>query len=188
MNLRINSPGGLIHDSFAVYNMIKQSPMEITAYIDGLAASCASWVPLACNKVFITPQSEMMIHDPYTMMMGGSDDLRKEATHLDSLKSTIVNIYTEKTGMEKSKIESMMKEGTWMNGTEAVNNGFADDFSEQSMAAACVFDLSILSNIPKGFLKYQNALNTGVYFAEKNAAGEDLVARELKKINDNFKR
>lgn len=169
MNLRINSPGGIVHDGFTIYNALKDSPLEITAYIDGLAASCASWIAMAANKTLASPQSEMMIHNAWGIVLGTSEEMRKEADHLDSLTGMIAGIYAAKTGMKEDEIKTMMNATTWMSGAEAVELGFADELTEQSMAAACAFDLDpdILPGLPSSFKAYQTAL-------KKRAAEQSL--------------
>lgn len=158
MNLRINSPGGVIHDAFAIFNFLKSSPLDITSYVDGIAASCASWIPMATNRIMMPKRSEMMIHEAWGFVCGTADDMRNESTHIDSLQSMIVNTYAEKTGMKPEKITEMMKATTYMTGEDAVEMGFADELCEPSGASACVFDLSLLPNLPRGFEKYQDAL------------------------------
>jgi ATP-dependent Clp endopeptidase proteolytic subunit ClpP len=159
LNLRINSPGGYIHDGFAIYNCLKRSGLEIDVYIDGLAASCASFIAMAGRKVYMPLHSEMMIHDPWSIIMGDAEDMRTEASHLDSLKEMIVDIYAQKTGLEDGAIKSMMNKQTWLNGEKCVALGFADELIEESKAAACMFELDsdMLPGLPEGFKKLQNA-------------------------------
>jgi enoyl-CoA hydratase/carnithine racemase len=107
------------------------------------------------------PQTaEVMIHDPWSLVIGGAGDMRKEADHLDSLKAMIANIYANKTGIDIGEINQMMETETWMDGEEAVELGFADKLLETSRAAACAFelDLELLPGLPEKFINYQNAL------------------------------
>lgn len=160
-NLRLNSQGGFIHDGFAMYNAIKQSPIEINAYIDALAASTASWVAMACNKVYMAANSEMMIHDPWSYVVGKSEDMRSEADHLDSLKTMIINTYAEKTGLEPKKIAKMMAATTWMDGAKAVELGFADGVVNSSKTVASNFarlPLSAIPGVPDDVVKRQAAI------------------------------
>lgn len=160
MNLRINSPGGLVHDGFAIFNAVKESPLQIDVYIDGLAASVASWLAMAGNRIFVSPQAEVMIHDAWSFVIGTAAEMRKEADHLDSLNGMIQQIYTQKTGLDRATVAEMMAETTWMSGEEAVELGFADELTEASKAAACAFDLDpdILPGLPTSFRTYQAAL------------------------------
>jgi len=160
MNLRINSPGGFIHDGFTIYNALRESNLHIDAYIDGLAASCASWIPMACDTVKMAVNSEIMIHDAWGIVIGTAGEMRSEADHLDSLENLIVKMYAKRTGKNEASIRRMMSKVTWMTGAEAVEMGFADELLEESKAAACAFDLDedILPNLPSSFRAYQAAL------------------------------
>lgn len=160
VNLRVNSPGGNVHDAFVIFNAILQSGLEIDAYIDGLAASAAAFVVMACNNVYMPENAEIMIHNAWGYAIGDAEELRKQAAHLDSLTDMIANIYVDKTGKSKEFIMDLMKKETWMNGEEAVELGFADEIIEDAKVAACVFDLDddILPGLPEGFKRLQNAL------------------------------
>lgn len=160
LNIRINSPGGIVHDGFSIYNAIKQSGLNVSVYIDGLAASAAAFIAMAGTKIYMPPSSEMMIHDAWGISIGTAEDLRKEATHLESLTNSIADIYTDKTGNKKDVVCDLMKSETWMDGNKAVQLGFADELLEESQAAACVFDLDddLIPGLPEGFKKLQNAL------------------------------
>lgn len=180
INIRINSPGGFIHDGLAIYNHLSQSPLKKNVYIDGLAASAASFVAMAGDKIYMPESAEMMIHDPWAMVVGGADDMRKEAAHMDSLKTIIANIYAKKTGIATEDIQTMMTSECWMDGKQAKEKGFCDELIE-SKCAACVFDLDadLLPGLPCGFVKLQNAIKKR---ALENAYRDDgLSQTEAKK-------
>ena len=158
LNLRINSPGGYVHDGFTIYNALKHSGLEITAYIDGLAASAASFIAMAAGEIYMPRASEMMIHNAWGMAFGDAGELRKSADHLDSLTEKIAAIYVERTGIKKQDVDEMMTAETWMDADRAVRLGFASEVMEDMKAAACAFDLDIFDNLPGGFIRYQNAL------------------------------
>jgi ATP-dependent Clp protease, protease subunit len=199
LNLRINSPGGYIHDGFAIYNALKSSGLEITAYIDGLAASAASFIAMAAAEIYMPKAAEMMIHNAWGMAFGDAGELRKAADHLDSLNETIAGIYVDRTGMEKKEILEMMAVETWMDADQAVTLGFATEIAEDMKAAACAFELDIFDKLPSGFVRYQNALkkraseqalrDAGLSRAEakRRAAGTetDNNAEELQKQAQN---
>jgi ATP-dependent Clp protease protease subunit len=158
INLRINSPGGYVYDSFSIYNHLVQSSLKINVYIDGLAASCASFIAMSGDNIYMAEASEIMIHDPWSFAIGDSREFRKEADHLDTIKEKIVNIYKNKTGLSEEKLNEMMKTETWINAADAKKMGFATEVLEDSKIAACLFDLNIFDNIPDKFKKLQNAL------------------------------
>ena len=81
LDIYINSPGGSVFATQGIVALLrraKERGITINAYLDGLAASCASWLPMVADKVFAHPQSVMMIHAPYTMVVGSAKEMQKE--------------------------------------------------------------------------------------------------------------
>lgn len=136
IHLRINSPGGSVVEGTAIYNALRRHKGGLTVHIDALAASMASVIAMAGAPVYIADNALLMIHNPWTVSMGDSDQLRREADLLDKLKSTLVNAYKRKSGMEEEEIRSMMDSETWLDAVEAVALGFADAIEEGVAAAA----------------------------------------------------
>ena len=136
IHLRINSPGGSVVEGTAIYNSLRRHKGGLTVHIDALAASMASVIAMAGAPVYIADNALLMIHNPWTISAGDSEQLRKEADLLDKLKSTLVNAYTRKTGMEQDQIAEMMNNETWLDAVEAVALGFADAIEEGVAAAA----------------------------------------------------
>ena len=130
IHLRINSPGGSVVEGTAIYNALRRHQGGLTVHIDALAASMASVIAMAGAPVYIADNALLMIHNPWTVSAGDADQLRREADLLDKLKSTLVNAYTRKTGMETEKVRAMMDEETWLDAVEAVALGFADAIEE----------------------------------------------------------
>lgn len=130
LDLEINSPGGSVFDGYTIYQEIKSLQdrgVVVNATITGMAASMASVICMACDKVAIVPHGRMMIHDASNEVRGNADDMRKMADLLDSVSNNIAEIYSGKTGKDIEDIRSMMKKETWMNAKESVANGFADE-------------------------------------------------------------
>ena len=136
IKLLINSPGGSVFDGIAIYNMISDARDKVTVEVDGLAASIASIIAMAGSKVVMREGTFMMIHNPWTMMAGGSEELRKEADVLDKIKDQLVSIYSGKSNIGVDEIEGMMREETWLTPSEAKAMGFADEIAEAPRMAA----------------------------------------------------
>ncbi len=132
ITLRINSDGGEIFDAIAMYNYLKDRTVHVI--IDGLCASAASIVAMAGKTITMKQGSMLMIHNPLTIAIGESEDLRAQADILDKLTESIVSIYQTKTHMEHDEIVSLMKSETWMNETEALAYGFVDFVDTQPAA------------------------------------------------------
>ena len=141
ISLRVNSPGGSVFDGNAIYNMLKQHPAKVTAYVDGLAASMASVIVMAADHVVMPENALMMIHNPWSMSVGDAEALRKNADLLDKVKTTLLLAYG-RSMMTDQEISQMMDDETWLTGAEAVEMGFADELvAEVAMAASANFNL-----------------------------------------------
>jgi ATP-dependent Clp endopeptidase proteolytic subunit ClpP len=137
IDLHINSPGGEVFDGITIYNLIKQHPANVTTYIDGLAASIASVIALAGDKVIMAENALMMIHNPWGMAMGDADTMRKMAESLDKVAGSIATAYVSKTSKDEEEIAQLMAAETWMSADEAFEMGFADEISDKMDMAAC---------------------------------------------------
>jgi len=152
IKVRINSPGGSVFAGQSIYSTLKRHKADVTVYVDGLAASIASIVAMAGNKVIMPRNSMMMIHNPWTISVGNSQDMRKAADRLDSIRETIINVYEEKTSQTRERITEMMDEETWMSAEQAKDLGFADVIEGDTEALALSGDfrasLSRYKNVP----------------------------------------
>lgn len=136
INLRIHSPGGDVFAGMAIYNTLKAHPARVDVYIDGLAASMASVIAMAGDKVYMPTNAMMMIHKPWGAQGGDADDMRRYADLLDKVEGTLVQAYVSKTGKSAEEIHALLKDETWMDGSEAVAAGFADQLIDPLVAAA----------------------------------------------------
>lgn len=123
----INSPGGDCVAAAQIYNMLRDYEGNVTVKVDGIAASAASVIAMAGDKVLMSPVSMLMIHNPMTVAYGSSDEMQKAIEMLSSVKDSIVNAYEIKTGLSRSKLSHLMDSETWMDANKAVELGFADD-------------------------------------------------------------
>ena len=123
----INSPGGDVFAAAQIYNMLMEYPGNVDVRIDGMAASAASVIAMAGNKVSMSPVAMMMVHNPMTVAMGDKKVMQQAIDMLDEIKESIINAYELKTGQPRAKIAHMMDTETWFNAKKAVELGFADD-------------------------------------------------------------
>lgn len=155
IHIRINSPGGNVFDGTSIFNAIKQHKSKTITHIDGLAASISAVIALAPDKILMAENAFMMIHNPYSMVIGNADDMRSEANLLEKVGGMISKTFIDKTGMDKEKIKDLMTAdnglGTWITADEAMELGFIDEIeepSENENAKANIFDLSVFANVP----------------------------------------
>ena len=123
----INSPGGDCVAAAQIYNMLMEYPGDVTVKIDGIAASAASVIAMAGTRVLMSPVSTMMIHNPLTVAIGDSEEMRKAVQMLDEYKESIINAYEIKTGLSRAKLSHLMDAETWMNANKALELGFCDE-------------------------------------------------------------
>lgn len=123
----INSPGGDCVAAAQIYNMLMDYKGNVTVKIDGIAASAASVIAMAGAKVYVSPVSMLMIHNPMTVAMGNAADMEKAIEMLGSVKDSIINAYEIKTGLSRAKLSHLMDAETWMDANKAVELGFADE-------------------------------------------------------------
>ncbi len=157
INVRINSPGGSVFDGIAIYNSLAQHSAKIVVHIDGWAASIASVIAMAGDEIRISEAAQIMIHQPWSFVVGPAADMRKEADILDSLEEAITDVYVARTGGDRGQISAWVKAETWFKGKAAVDAGFADELVplKQNKAAAPAarlgseFFASIFPNLPQ---------------------------------------
>ncbi len=138
INLYVNSPGGNVFAGVAIYNEIKRFNKPVTAYVDGIAASIASLLILAADKVVMPSNAMLMIHNPWMIAAGDANTFRELADKLDKITdSVLIQTYHDKTGIKKDELKAMLDAETWLDGKEAVELGFADVVEEEQKIAAC---------------------------------------------------
>ena len=131
ITLHINSPGGDCIAASQIYTMLMDYPGDVTVQIDGMAASAASVIAMAGTRVCMSPTSMMMIHNPFTMAMGDTEEMRKAIQLLDEVKESIINAYQIKTGLSRAELSKLM--------------GFS--FGRRA-AAACLMN-RVIATLPK---------------------------------------
>ena len=126
----INSPGGDVFAGLAIYNALVNHNGNVTVRVDGLAASIASVIAMAGDKIIMSPGSMIMIHRPSVCAMGTVDDMEKAKDVLTKIEEGITPIYAKRTGLNEDKIAELLEAETWMLADKAVELGFADEVSE----------------------------------------------------------
>jgi ATP-dependent Clp protease protease subunit len=145
--LRLNSPGGSVFDAVAIYNAIKRHTGTVTVWIDGIAASAASYIAMAGDEVIMPENAFLMIHDPAGMVMGTAIDMRAMAEALDKIKGSLLQGYAAKSGRPQEEIAPLMAAETWLDAKDALDLGFADRIAEPVRIAAR-FDVGRFRNAP----------------------------------------
>ena len=146
IHLRINSPGGDVFAARAIEQALRDHSAKKIAYIDGYAASAASFLMLAADEIEMASGGFVMIHNSWTIAMGNASDISRTAELLRKIDSTMAESYAQRTAQEPEQIANWMDAETWFTAQEAVDAGFADRISETK--AKATWNLSAYANAP----------------------------------------
>lgn len=127
IEVSINSGGGDVFAGSEIYTALKEYEGQVTVKVVGIAASAASVIAMAGDKVLISPTAQMMIHNVSTYGGGDYRDFEHTAEVLKSANHSILNSYKAKTGKSEEELKSLMDAETWFNAKTAVETGFADE-------------------------------------------------------------
>jgi ATP-dependent Clp protease, protease subunit len=136
LNIYINSPGGSVFEGMAIYNQLKRHKAQKNVYVDGIAASIASVIALAGDKITIPKNAFFMIHQPWAITWGPASEFRRMADALDTIEDGMLNVYEGHSSLSREEIKQLMDAETWMTGEEALERGFADELGEEVQIAA----------------------------------------------------
>ena len=169
LNVYINSPGGDVFAGQTIYSMIKRHKAQVNVYIDGVAASIASLIAMAGDKVIMPANAMMMVHNPWAFAAGNAQDFRKLADDLDKIRDSMIVAYESKSALTTDEIKKLLDAETWLSAKDCHEYGFADEIEEAKQAAACVDKkyLSRYKNVPEELLKVE--------------PDKEVKAREIKK-------
>lgn len=137
LDIYINSPGGDVFEATAIFNVLDRFPGPKNVYIDGLAASAASYIAMVGNTITTAPNAMWMVHDPWGFAVGNSADMREAADLLDKAGGTLVGTYVARNrkGVTDAEMRAIMADETWMTAEEALARGFTDSISGEETAA-----------------------------------------------------
>lgn len=178
LNIYINSPGGDVDEGLTIYNMLKRFKGKKTVYIDGMAASMASVIAMAGDRVVMPETARMFVHKPWTMSVGNADDLQRTAEQLNQCEATIVAAYAKKTGRSAAIISDLLSgsggDGTLLNASDAMKYGFVDAVSdEQPVSKAASYrnaiDTRIMCLMARQITKENAAMETPEQIAERES-------------------
>ncbi len=168
VTIHVNSGGGDVFDANAMAEVIRAYRGHVTASIEGLAASAASYFALTADEVVMNPSALLMIHNPWGFCQGNSDEMRKTADMLDKVRETIVGQYVRKSGMEEKRVCELMDAETWFDAAEALEAGLVDSVTEALPIAACVTERALAS-----FKRRPENLSAATVEPMEEAAGDE---------------
>jgi len=152
IHLRINSPGGDVFEARAMQTAIRQHSAEVIVHIDGLAASAATGISMAGDRIEMAEGAFFMIHNAWTLGLGNANDFEELAAMLRKVDGSINRDYQRKTGADEKQIADWMDTETWFTAEEAQTNGFIDDVFTGS-GTDNRWDLSAYTNTPENLAR-----------------------------------
>ncbi|MCH4893998.1 Clp protease ClpP [Sphingomonas sp. SFZ2018-12] len=126
VEVQINSPGGDMFEGLAIYNVLREHPQDITIKIMGLAASAASVIAMAGDRVEIGAASFLMIHNCWVVAIGNRHDMAEVSEYLEPFDRAMADVYAQASGRTSAECAKWMDAETYMSGSMAVERGFAD--------------------------------------------------------------
>lgn len=180
IHVRLNSPGGDYFLGVSISNALKRHPAKVIVHVDALAASAASVIAMGGDKVIMHAGSLMMIHRAWSIQMGNASDFAKAAETLGKVDNSLIEIY-QRTGLDKGKLRTMLDAETWMDSSEAVQLGFADEADSTDTGATASIPQGWYSKAPEKVGRYtpdtrKAAALTGLTIAAK--ASPEIAARK----------
>ena len=176
IRVRVNSPGGDVFAGQAIYSMLKRCKAEVIGYVDGLAASIASLVLMACDKVIMPKNAMLMIHKPWTATAGNANDMAKTIETLNKVEEAMLTAYVDKTGLTEDEIKELLAAETWLTASDALNKGFADEIEETEVSACISGDMLEINGQKINIKNYINFNAEWYKNIGKKEAGEDKPA------------
>lgn len=149
VHMRINSPGGDVFDARAIVTALRAHDAPVTAQIDGIAASAASYIATAASDLRIADGAFLMIHRAWSFAFGNAEDLIELAALLEKVDGTIADDYARKSGMTRDEAFALMSAETWFTADEAIAAKLADGKVEGvDVEASTTWDVAAFTNAP----------------------------------------
>jgi ATP-dependent protease ClpP protease subunit len=127
LRVRVNSPGGSVFEGIAIANALRSHPANVTVQVDGIAASIASVIAMAGDRVEMAPNTMLMIHDASGVCMGNAADMEEMGELLDLISDNIADAYAARAGGTRDEWRDRMRAETWYLPEDAVAAGLADE-------------------------------------------------------------
>ncbi len=178
INVHINSYGGSTFQGLAIYNLLKQHKATINVYVDGIAASSASIIAMAGDKIFMPKTSLIMIHNCWTYVAGNAKELRKTAEDMEKLATAYREAYLSKIKISEEELNKLLDEETYLTADECIEKGFADEIIELRE------NTEINQYASMNILKLVNKLKEKNKQEEKIELNEEVIDKLAKKITN----
>ncbi len=126
ITMRVNSPGGDSFSGIAIHNTLQKHPAKITARVDGIAASAASLITMAADKIVMPENSFMVVHEPHALTIGPASAHRAMADDLERVSNSYANVYSARSKQPVENVKTLMAEDRLMGAQECKDKGYCD--------------------------------------------------------------
>lgn len=140
VNLHIDSGGGDVFEAFAMCSNIQRYEGKVTAYVEGLAASAASYLAVVCDEVIMNDYAYLMIHRASAIAWGNALVMEDTAERLRNIDKTLAGIYEKRSGLTLDEVLAYMDAETWFTAAEALEVGLATEVVETEQRIAARID------------------------------------------------
>lgn len=178
INVYINSNGGVVDTAIAINNALRRHKAKVTVNIDGIAASAATLITCAGDTVRMPKNALFMIHNPLTIAMGDSEEMRKQADVLEKYKNSIMETYLQKVNIDKEKLSELMDNESWLSAEEALKYGFIDEIIENADIQV-VENKVISNNMVFNMAEFKN-FNVDKNIKNNEKGSEKMTREEIK--------
>lgn len=178
INVYINSNGGVVDTAIAINNALRRHKAKVTVNIDGIAASAATLITCAGDTVRMPKNALFMIHNPSTIAMGDSEEMRKQADVLEKYKNSITETYLQKVNIDKEKLSELMDSESWLSAEEALKYGFIDEIIENADIQV-VENKVISNNMVFNMAEFKN-FNVDKNIKNNGKGSEKMTREEIK--------
>ena len=148
LTISVHSYGGDAMAGVAIHNMLARHPAQKTVVVDGIAASAASLIAMAGDRIVMPSNAFLMIHNASGLSYGTAADARDVADILDNISAAYRRTYAAKTGLPEDEIGALMDAETWLTADEAVAKGFATEAAEPAEIRMDASRLLSMPNLP----------------------------------------
>lgn len=125
--LHIQSGGGYLFAGFGAADELASITTPVYAIVEGLCASSATLIALACPKRFIRPNGFMLIHQFTSFHWGTHEEFKDEMILQEALIERIIAFYAERTIVTADAIREMLKHDTWLTADQCLARGFVHE-------------------------------------------------------------
>lgn len=171
LELHVNSSGGSVWAGNTIISVIdsykRKNKVKVHAYIDGLAASMGSNIPMVADYIYAADNALYMLHKPSTFAYGNANDLEKAKQVLDKAEETLINNYMRHFTGTEDELRQLLADETWLTAEEALAYGLCDEVIESVKVAASAKSIKYgtvdfaKENIPADFIKQTNGDDKG---------------------------